>query len=68
MGQSEEALRLLRSAYGQKPDAEIAAHLGEVLWTTGQADEARKIWRQGLELNPDNDTLKATLQRLRVEP
>lgn len=68
MGQTQEALRLLRNAYGQKPDAEIAAHLGEVLWVTGQADEARKIWRQGLELNPDNDTLKATLQRLRVEP
>ena len=67
MGQTQEALRLLRNAFSQKPDAEIAAHLGEVLWTNGQADEARKIWREGLELNPDNDTLKATLQRLRVE-
>lgn len=67
MGQSEEAVRLLRNAFSQKPDAEIAAHLGEVLWTTGQVDEARKIWREGRELNPDNDTLKATLQRLRVE-
>jgi len=66
MGQSDEALRLLRQAFGQKPDAEIAAHLGEVLWVTGQSDEARKIWREGLEINPDNETLKATLQRLRV--
>ncbi|PKO63093.1 MAG: hypothetical protein CVU24_00925 [Betaproteobacteria bacterium HGW-Betaproteobacteria-18] len=67
MGQTEEALRLLRSAYSQKPDAEIAAHLGEVLWGTAQPDEARKIWREGLEVNPDNETLKDTLQRLRVE-
>jgi predicted negative regulator of RcsB-dependent stress response len=66
MGQNDEALRLLRSAFSQRPDAEIAAHLGEVLWVTGQADEAKKIWREGLELHPDNETLKATLQRLRV--
>ena len=67
MGQNEEALQLLRNAFKQKPDAEIAAHLGEVLWVTAQPDEARKIWREGLQINPDNDTLKATLQRLRVE-
>jgi tetratricopeptide (TPR) repeat protein len=66
-GQTQESLRLLRGAYSQKPDAEIAAHLGEVLWVSGQADEAKKIWREGREINPDNDTLKATLQRLRVE-
>ena len=67
MGQNDEALRLLRSAYSQKPDAEIAAHLGEVLWVSGQADEARKIWREGRDINPDNETLKTTLQRLRIE-
>jgi tetratricopeptide (TPR) repeat protein len=66
MGQNDEALRLLRSAFKQKPDAEIAAHLGEVLWITGQADEAKKIWREGMQLNSDNETLKTTLQRLRV--
>jgi len=67
MGQNDEALRLLRSAFKQRPDAEIAAHLGEVLWVTGQTDEAKRVWREGLELNPDNGTLKATLQRLRIE-
>jgi Flp pilus assembly protein TadD len=67
MGQNDEALRLLRSAFSQKPDAEIAAHLGEVLWVSGQADEARKIWREGRAINPDNETLKTTLQRLRIE-
>lgn len=66
MGQNDEALRLLRDAFKQRPDAEIAAHLGEVLWVSGQADEARRIWREGLELNRENETLKATLQRLRV--
>jgi len=67
MGQTEEALRLLRSAYSQKPDPEIAAHLGEVLWVTDQREEALKFWREGFQANPDNDTLNETLQRLRVK-
>lgn len=66
MGQNEEALRLLRTAYSQRPDTEIAAHLGEVLWLTGLRDEALKIWREGLQTHPDNETMKETLQRLRV--
>ena len=30
-----------------RPDTEIAAHLGEVLWVSGQRDEARRVWREG---------------------
>lgn len=66
-GNREEAMRLLKRAYAGRPDAEIAAHLGEVLWSLGQRDEARKIWREGLELNADNETLLETLQRLGVK-
>lgn len=66
-GNKEEALRLLKQAYTDRPDAEIAAHLGEVLWSLGQRDEARKIWREGLELNASNETLLETLQRLGVK-
>jgi dGTPase len=32
-----------------RPDTEIAAHLGEVLWVDGQHDEARRVWREGLD-------------------
>ncbi|MDD2919403.1 tetratricopeptide repeat protein [Rhodoferax sp.] len=67
MGRTQEALDLLRSAYSQRPDTEIAAHLGEVLWVSGQRDEALRIWREGLVANPDNETLSETLQRLRVK-
>ncbi len=67
MDQTDEALRLLRTAYSQRPDTEIAAHLGEVLWAAGQRDEALKIWREGLQAQPENETLRETLQRLRVE-
>ncbi|QBK03466.1 hypothetical protein DW355_00590 [Hylemonella gracilis] len=66
-GDKQEALRLLKQAYTSRPDAEIAAHLGEVLWSTGQRDEARKVWREGLELNVTNETLLDTLQRLGVK-
>ena len=61
-----EALRILRQAYKDKPDAEIAAHLGEVLWTVGERTQAIAIWKEGLALNAENETLLETLKRLRV--
>ena len=66
MGNKAEALRILDTAYKTRPDAEIAAHLGEVLWSLGQRDRAQAIWREGLLLNSENDTLQETLKRLRV--
>ncbi|MDR3371192.1 tetratricopeptide repeat protein [Rhodoferax sp.] len=65
-GNISEALRLLKSAFKDQPDPEIAAHLGEVLWTSGQQGEATQIFREGLKLNPDNETLQETIKRLRV--
>ena len=62
-----EALRLLQQAYRARPDAEIAAHLGEVLWVTGQHDEARRVWREAKTRDAGNDVLRATLARLRVD-
>ncbi len=68
LGRLPEAQAILRKAYDTKPDAEIAAHLGEVLWALGQKDQALEIWRQGLKLNADNETLQETLKRLGVRP
>ncbi|MGS5085989.1 tetratricopeptide repeat protein [Hydrogenophaga sp. A37] len=68
MGNAGRATEILRAAYVKRPDAEIAAHLGEVLWAQGQRDEALKIWREGLLLASDNETLQGTLQRLGVKP
>jgi tetratricopeptide (TPR) repeat protein len=65
-GNTAEALRLLEQAYRARPDAEIAAHLGEVLWTLGRRDEARRFWREGLTKDADNDTLKETLKRFNI--
>lgn len=67
-GNAAEAARLLQGAFKERPDAEIAAHLGEVLWTLGQRDEAKAIWAEGMRLNPDNETLLETTRRLRDQP
>ena len=67
-GNASEASRLLQSAFQDRPDAEIAAHWGEVLWSLGQRDEARKVWKQGQQLNPQNETLLETLRRLDPAP
>jgi tetratricopeptide (TPR) repeat protein len=67
-GNNAEALRILQNAYKTRPDAEIAAHLGEVLWVMGQRNEALDIWRQGTQLNPDNATLQETIARLTRKP
>jgi len=67
LGNRSEALRLLQQAYRARPDAEIAAHLGEVLWVLGQQDEARRVWREAKTRDAGNDVLRATLARLRVD-
>ncbi len=66
-GNLPEALRILQQAFKDKPDAEIAAHLGEVLWVMGNKVQALVIWKQGMELNAENETLLETLKRLRVQ-
>ncbi len=64
LGQNEQALDYLRQALVVRQDAEIAAHLGEVLWTLGNTDEALEIWKKGTQWGPDNAVLKATIERL----
>ncbi len=64
MGNFVEGLNYLNLAFAARPDAEIAAHLGEVLWAKGAKDNAKDIWRHALEKDPENDVLLETLQRL----
>ena len=67
LGNRAEALKIFADAFKAKPDAEIAAHFGEVLWASGQRDKAMAIWREGALLNPENTTLVETLKRFRVK-
>jgi tetratricopeptide (TPR) repeat protein len=66
LGDTTDAIKLLRKAYNLQPNAEIGAHLGEVLWKTGDQDQARAAWREARKLEPDNDTLLKTLKRFQV--
>ena len=66
LGNRDEAVRLLRQAYSARPDTEIAAHLGEVLWAAGQRDEARKVWQEARGRDAGNEVLRETLARLKV--
>ena len=66
LGNADEAQRLLRQAYRARPDAEISAHLGEVLWAGGLRDEARQVWAEGRGRDAANEVLRETLARLKV--
>lgn len=68
LGNLTEATRLLRQAHTGRPDAEIAAHLGEVLWAAGAKDEARNVFAEAARRDPGNEALRETLERLKVKP
>jgi tetratricopeptide (TPR) repeat protein len=67
LGNRAEALRLLRRAYQSRPDVEIAAHLGEVLWVNGEREEARRVLRDAKNRDAANEVLTETLARLKVD-
>lgn len=68
LGNTSEAIRILEAAYKTRPDPEIGAHFGEVLWSAGQKDRAVTIWKEALLSDAENETLQETLKRLRVKP
>ena len=62
-GDLDLALEYLQLAMDQRPDAEIAAHLGEVLWQLGDKEQAIAAWQDGSENDPDNPVLKDTMRK-----
>lgn len=64
-GRLGEAVDYLKRAYAARPDPEIAAHLGEVLWNNNQKDEAGRVWEAALKDHPDNDVLRETVSRFK---
>ena len=67
LGRYEEALTNLRRAYAVFPDAEVASHVGEVLWMMGREQEAVEIWRGALQNQPDSDLIKEVVHRLQAD-
>jgi tetratricopeptide (TPR) repeat protein len=62
-GDLEGALASLQKAYSLRADAEIAAHLGEVLWVLGRQDDARRVWADTAKRHPENEVLRAVRQK-----
>ena len=64
LGRYDDAVVYLGRAYAGRPDAEIAAHLGEVLWVKGERERAKEIWAAQLKDAPDHPVLLETMRRL----
>jgi len=67
LGKNALALEQLQQAFTMKPEADIAAHTGEVLWVMNRRPEAEDMWRQGQKLDANNPTLKETLKRFKPD-
>lgn len=65
MGNNAEAIRLLKRAFAIRNDAEISAHLGEVLWVTGDRAAAESVWRDALKETPDNEALLSIIKKFK---
>ncbi len=63
LGQYDEALKYLQRAFEKLKDAEVAAHLGEVLWVAGEREAAQEIWKSALEQAPNDDLLLNVMQK-----
>jgi outer membrane biogenesis lipoprotein LolB len=67
LGKNALALEQLQQAFNMKPEADIAAHIGEVLWVMNRPIEAEDMWRKAQQLDANNPTLKETLKRLKPD-
>ena len=65
-GEYEQALQFLTRAYASFPDPEVAAHLGEVMWITGDTTGAMSVWRGAMLKDPRHAVLTETLDRLGI--
>ena len=65
LGHHAEAVKYLKSALEKRPDAEIAAHLGEVLWVIGDKAGAESVWTRALKATPDNEVLMGVIKKFK---
>lgn len=63
-GRLPEALSTLEKAYALRADPEIAAHLGEVLWSLNRQAEARRLLQAAAKQHPDNQVLADIIKKL----
>jgi tetratricopeptide (TPR) repeat protein len=64
LGHLDQAEQALRSAWQADKDADVGVHLGEVLWKSGQRQQAEQVFDQVHQMDPHNSNLQNTLKRL----
>jgi Flp pilus assembly protein TadD len=65
LGRNDDAVKFLRAAIAKRPDAEISAHLGEVLWVMGDHATAENVWSQALQATPDSKVLLGIIKKFK---
>ena len=63
LGDLDEGRSWLERAWENSRDPEVAAHLGETLWTQGRKDDAQRVWDEALAENPESAPLKRAIER-----
>ena len=66
LGKKKQAELLLKEAYKQYPDPEVAAHLIELLWSQGRTLEARDLFSAEWRSSPQNKYLLDTANKLAI--
>lgn len=67
VGDNQGALEYLKRSYEQLPEAEVAAHLGEVYWAKGLKEQAVQVLTEGLSLDAQSSVLLETIKRLGIK-
>lgn len=67
MKDNSQAISTLRHALSVRADPEIAAHLGEVLWVSGDKSEAKKVWDSALKDNPNHEAILGAIQKYKAQ-
>jgi len=65
LGNLAEAKKYLKAALDKRNDAEISAHLGEVLWMMGDRTGAESVWKHALQDTPDNESLLGVIKKFK---
>lgn len=63
LGDYRMALEYLRRAFATLKDPEIGAHLGEVLWESGNRQDAEKVWKESMRKDPEHKNIKKVMER-----
>jgi tetratricopeptide (TPR) repeat protein len=68
MDQTENALNYIHEAikYGGNKDSDIMEHYGDIVFHSGNADQAVEIWKKALELNSNNEVLRQKIIERRL--